>query len=37
MNLKIVSFNVWGLNALASIPTLKHYINLIPALDVLLI
>lgn len=37
MKLKIVSFNVWGLNAPASIPTLKHYLDSIPTIDVLLL
>jgi exonuclease III len=37
MKLKIFSFNVRGLNAQTSIPMLKHYLDSVPAIDVLLI
>jgi exonuclease III len=35
MILKIISFNVRGLNDTASIPTLRNYVESIPSLDVL--
>lgn len=37
MNLKILTFNVRGLNDKASLAMLQHYVRAVPALDVLLI
>jgi exonuclease III len=37
MNLKLLTFNVRGLNDLLSVPKLKHYFNFLPSKDILLL
>ena len=37
MQLKLLSFNVRGLNDKASVALLQHYIRAVPALDILLL